>query len=146
MIKYPLYGGHPNRRPWKPPLYQSSNFRITQTFQAILTFHPWKKGHCLRGPHPKTTRNSKASSLTRQTVGSHCEGLAPCLRTQGVLSLPREEALKFTLGAPVWALTAQHVHLLNNQASTWFSDNKILRYQIPLFFLNPQISWVFVGL
>ena len=69
-------------------LYQSSNFRITQPFQASPNFHAQKRGCCLRGPHPKTRRNSKASSLSLQTVGSHCEGLAPCLRAQGVLKGP----------------------------------------------------------
>ena len=47
--------------------------------------------------------------------------------------------IKFTLGAAIQVLTVYQVpDLLNNQASAWLSDSRVLRYQI-LLFENPQI-------
>ena len=47
--------------------------------------------------------------------------------------------IKFTLGAAIQVLTVHQVpDLLNNQASAWLSDSRVLRYQI-LLFENPQI-------
>ena len=72
---------------FKNLLWRAPALVFTQPVQAVPTLHPRKRACCLRGPHPKSRRNSIASSPFFQTIGFHYEGQVPCPATLGASSL-----------------------------------------------------------